>query len=58
MSHYIGVVEVGMYSCPRAAAILWQGTIYHCTNVNDTDNRFKPQLQPPIVNSFGYYPVN
>jgi hypothetical protein len=28
---------------------------YHCTNVNNTDNRFKPQLQPPIVNSFKYY---
>jgi hypothetical protein len=27
-------------------------------NVNDTDNRFKSQLQPPIINSFKYYPVN
>jgi hypothetical protein len=31
---------------------------YHCINVNNTDNRFKPQVQPLIVNSSKYYPVN
>jgi hypothetical protein len=27
-------------------------------NVNNTNNRFKPQVQPLIVNSSKYYPVN